>query len=156
LRYSTALFSGLPFAPGLLGHGRLGMHLSLGLLGIHRAARLGAFGLLRSGRLTLHLVARNGDRAARNLEVRFLMARQEKITFGEMRASGASRIIVHCGNYKCGRSVTMYPALWPDNVRLSELEDRFVCTVCGHRGADGSLLSRRAGAPNGRGKTSHF
>jgi hypothetical protein len=30
----------------------------------------------------------------------------------------------------------MYPALWPDNVRLSGLEDRFVCTVCGHRGAD--------------------
>ena len=64
------------------------------------------------------------------------MPLQEKITFGEMRASGASRIIVHCGDYKCGHSVTMYPALWPDNVRLSDLEERFVCTVCGHRGAD--------------------
>ena len=49
------------------------------------------------------------------------MTRQQKITFGEMRASGASRIIVHCGDYKCGHSVTMYPALWPDNVRLSDL-----------------------------------
>jgi hypothetical protein len=38
------------------------------------------------------------------------MPRQEKITFGEMRASGASRIIVHCDDYKCGHSVTMYPA----------------------------------------------
>ena len=28
-----------------------------------------------------------------------------------MRASGASRIIVHCGDYKCGHSVTIYPAL---------------------------------------------
>jgi hypothetical protein len=64
------------------------------------------------------------------------MPRQQKITFGEMRTSGASRIIVHCGDYKCGHSVTMYPALWPDNVRLSDLEERFVCTVCGHRGAD--------------------
>ena len=64
------------------------------------------------------------------------MGRQQKITFGEMRASGAVRIIVHCGDYKCGHSVTMYPALWPDNVRLSDLEDRFVCTACGHRGAD--------------------
>ena len=64
------------------------------------------------------------------------MPLQEKITFGEMRASGASRIIVHCGDYKCGHSVTIHPALWPDNVRLSELEERFVCTVCGHRGAD--------------------
>ena len=64
------------------------------------------------------------------------MPRQEKITFGEMRASGASRIIVHCGDYKCGHSVTMYPALWPDNVRLSDLEERFVCTVCGKRVAE--------------------
>jgi hypothetical protein len=64
------------------------------------------------------------------------MPRQEKITFGAMRASGASRIIVHCGDYKCGHSVTMYPALWPDNVRLSDLEERFVCTVCGHRDTD--------------------
>jgi len=64
------------------------------------------------------------------------MSQQEKITFGEMRASGASRVIVRCGDYKCGHSVTMYPALWPDNVRLSDLGDRFVCTVCGHRGAD--------------------
>jgi hypothetical protein len=58
LRCSTALVSGLAFALGLLGYGRLGMHLSLGLLGIHRAARLGAFGLLRSGRLALHLALR--------------------------------------------------------------------------------------------------
>jgi hypothetical protein len=39
------------------------------------------------------------------------MPPEQKITFGEMRASGASRIIVHCGDYKCGHSVTMYPAL---------------------------------------------
>jgi hypothetical protein len=38
------------------------------------------------------------------------MTRQQKITFGEIRASGASRIIVHCGDYKCGHSVTTYPA----------------------------------------------
>jgi hypothetical protein len=63
------------------------------------------------------------------------MPRQQKITFGEMRASGASRVIVRCGDYKCGHSVTIYPALWPDTVRLSDLEERFVCTVCGRRGA---------------------
>jgi hypothetical protein len=34
------------------------------------------------------------------------------------------------------RSWYKLPALWPDNVRLSDLEERFVCTVCGHRGAD--------------------
>ena len=64
------------------------------------------------------------------------MGQQEKITFGEMRASGATRIIVHCGDYKCGHSVTVYPPLWSDSVRLSDLEERLVCTVCGHRGAD--------------------
>jgi hypothetical protein len=52
-----------------------------------------------------------------------------------MRASGASRIIVHCGDYKCGHSVKMYPALWADNLRLSDLEQRFVYGLR-HRGAD--------------------
>ena len=47
--------SAVALRPWLLGYGRLGMHLSLGLLRIRRAARLGAFGLLRSGRLALHL-----------------------------------------------------------------------------------------------------
>jgi len=75
------------------------------------------------------------------------MGRQQKITFGEMRTSGAARIIVHCGDYKCGHSVTMYPALRPDTVRLSDLEERFVSTVCGHRGADaGRCLSPHAWA----------
>jgi hypothetical protein len=41
------------------------------------------------------------------------MPRPQKLTFGEMRASGASRIIVHCGDYKCGHSVTMYPPYGP-------------------------------------------
>jgi hypothetical protein len=25
---------------------------------------------------------------------------------------------------------------WPDDVRLSDIENRFICTVCGKRGAD--------------------
>ena len=29
----------------------------------------------------------------------------------------------------------MYPALCPDSLRFSDLEQRFVCKVCGHRGA---------------------
>jgi hypothetical protein len=61
---------------------------------------------------------------------------RSEITFGEMREFGASRIIVHCGDYKCGHSITMDPDLWPHNLRLSDLKERFVCTICGHRGAD--------------------
>jgi hypothetical protein len=64
------------------------------------------------------------------------MQQQLKITFGKMRASGAFRINVHCGDPKCDHSVTMYPALWLDRLKLSDLEQRFVCTVCGHGGAD--------------------
>jgi hypothetical protein len=30
----------------------------------------------------------------------------------------------------------MYPALWDDKLRLSDLDERFVCTVCGHRDAN--------------------
>ena len=67
--FIIALFqqSLLPVCPSpfrLHGHRRLGMHLSLALLGIHRVARLGAFGLLRSGRLALHLALRILDEAA--------------------------------------------------------------------------------------------
>jgi hypothetical protein len=58
---------------------------------------------------------------------------------------GASRVTVHCADYKCGHSVTMYRALWPDNVRLSDLEERFVCTVCGPRGADVRPLTNPLG-----------
>ena len=25
---------------------------------------------------------------------------------------------------------------WPDDIRLSDIEDRFICTACGKRGAD--------------------
>jgi len=70
------------------------------------------------------------------------MDQQENITFGEMRASGASRIIVRCGDYKCGHSVTMYPALWPDKLRLSDLEVRFICTVCTVAPMSGRCLSQ--------------
>jgi hypothetical protein len=64
------------------------------------------------------------------------MPRQQKITFGEMRASGASRIIVHCGDYKCNHLVTISADRWADDVRLSDLEPDFVCTACGKRGAE--------------------
>ena len=64
------------------------------------------------------------------------MPRQQKITFGEMRASGASRIIVHCGDYKCNHLVTISADRWADDVRLSDLEPDFVCTACAKRGAE--------------------
>jgi hypothetical protein len=63
-------------------------------------------------------------------------ARQQKITFGEMRAAGIDRILIYCADYKCSHSIEMSADLWPDHVRLSDVEPLFVCKACGKRGAD--------------------
>ena len=63
------------------------------------------------------------------------MTRQQKITFGEMRASDVSRICF-CSDYKRSHSIEMDADQWPDDLRLSDIEDRFVCQACGKRGAD--------------------
>ena len=61
----------------------------------------------------------------------------KQITLGEMRSNdGPRRLIVCCGDYSCAHSVIINAERWPDRVRLSDLEYKFVCEVCGHRGAD--------------------
>jgi hypothetical protein len=62
--------------------------------------------------------------------------RPEKITFGEMRSSGVISILVFCADYKCSHSIAMPADRWPDDIRLSDIEPRFVCKACGKRGAD--------------------
>jgi hypothetical protein len=62
--------------------------------------------------------------------------REQKITLGEMRESGPTRLLVYCGDYKCAHSRVMDVGHWPDDVRLSDLEPKFTCKACGHRGAD--------------------
>jgi hypothetical protein len=64
------------------------------------------------------------------------MPREQKITIGEMRESGPTRLIVYCGDYHCAHSVVIDANRWADDVRLSDLEPLFVCNGCGHRGAD--------------------
>jgi hypothetical protein len=64
------------------------------------------------------------------------MQRQQKITLGEMRESGPTRLIVYCSDYKCAHSVVIDAGRWGDDVRISELEPKFTCRACGHRGAD--------------------
>jgi hypothetical protein len=64
------------------------------------------------------------------------MPRELKITLGEMRSSGPRRLLVYCGDYKCAHSVIINADRWPDEVRLSGLEPKFICQACGHRGAD--------------------
>ena len=64
------------------------------------------------------------------------MIRDQKITFGKMRESGVFRVIVFCRDYRCRHAIRMDPDCWPNHLRLSDIEERFVCQACGKRGAD--------------------
>jgi hypothetical protein len=62
--------------------------------------------------------------------------RPQKITFAELRAEGVHGVLVYCGDYKCCHWKKHSADHWPDHVRLSDIESRFVCQSCGKRGAD--------------------
>jgi hypothetical protein len=64
------------------------------------------------------------------------MKRPDKVTLAEMRSSGVRGALVYCSDYKCSHSIAMSTDRWPDDFRLSDLEDQFVCKMCGKRGAD--------------------
>ena len=64
------------------------------------------------------------------------VTRQTKITFGEMRSSGARGVLVYCSDYKCSHSTAISADQWSNDVRLSDIEPRFICQACGHRDAD--------------------
>ena len=62
--------------------------------------------------------------------------RSVKITFAGVRASGVRGLLVYCSDYRCSHSIAISGDPWPDEMRLSDLEPRFVCSACGKRGAD--------------------
>ena len=64
------------------------------------------------------------------------VTRPQKITFGEMRSTGVRGILIYCADYHCSHLIAISADKWPDDVRLSDLEARFVCRACGKRGAD--------------------
>jgi hypothetical protein len=53
-----------------------------------------------------------------------------------MRASGVRDVLVYCRDHHCSHHIRISADLWPDHLRLSDIEDRFVCQVCGKRGAE--------------------
>jgi hypothetical protein len=55
------------------------------------------------------------------------MARQQKITFGEMRRMGVRGLLIYCSDYKCSHSTAISGDPWPDEVRLSDIELVFTC-----------------------------
>jgi hypothetical protein len=60
----------------------------------------------------------------------------QKITFADMREQGVRGLLVYCADYRCSHSIAINGDRWPDDVRLSDIEPRFICGACGHRGAD--------------------
>jgi hypothetical protein len=53
-----------------------------------------------------------------------------------MRSSGVRGLLVCCADYHCSHHIAISGDRWADEMRLSDLEPRFVCSVCGKRGAD--------------------
>ena len=60
--------------------------------------------------------------------------RPQKISFAQMRNNGVRGLLIYCSDYKCSHLITMSGDGWPDDLRLSDIEHRFVCEVCGKRG----------------------
>ena len=51
-------------------------------------------------------------------------------------ASGVRGSLICCAAYKCSHWIRISADQWSDDERLSDLEEKFTCTVCGRRGAD--------------------
>jgi hypothetical protein len=49
---------------------------------------------------------------------------------------GVRGILIYCADYRCSHSIAINGDGWPDELWLSDIEPRFVCQGCGHRGAD--------------------
>jgi hypothetical protein len=78
----------------------------------------------------------------------------QKITLEQMRAAGVRGLLIYCSDYRCSHHVTISGDRWPGSVRLSDIEPKFICQVCGQRGADvrpnfdWEIEARRAGSLN--------
>ncbi|SPP93182.1 conserved protein of unknown function [Bradyrhizobium vignae] len=75
-------------------------------------------------------------RSSRNYTPTHVDGRPLKITFGEMHEMGVRGVLLYCADYRCSHSLALNADCWPDGMRLSDLEPRFVCVACGRRGAD--------------------
>jgi hypothetical protein len=44
--------------------------------------------------------------------------------------------LIYCADYQCSHWIRVSADPWPDQTRLSDLEDKFTCTACGQHGAE--------------------
>jgi hypothetical protein len=45
-------------------------------------------------------------------------------------------LLACCADCHCSHSVAISGDRWPDDLRLSDIEQHFTCTACGKHGAD--------------------
>ncbi len=57
------------------------------------------------------------------------MTYPQKITFGEMREMGARDVLIYRRDYRCGHRTEANADGWPDDVRLSDIEPRYLSTL---------------------------
>ena len=55
---------------------------------------------------------------------------------GIVTAIGVRGLLVYCSDYRCSQSTRLDAVRWADDIRLSDIEPRFVCAACGRRGAN--------------------
>jgi hypothetical protein len=53
-----------------------------------------------------------------------------------MREMGVRGLLIYCADYRCSHSIAISGDGWPDDARLSDIEQRFTSKGCGKRGAD--------------------
>lgn len=60
-----------------------------------------------------------------------------KITLGDLRSTGVRDLLVFCQDYRCSHNVKLpeYVDRWRDEIRISQLKPRFICTACGMSGS---------------------
>jgi hypothetical protein len=63
-------------------------------------------------------------------------AREQKITFREMRESGVRGVLVYYADHKCSHSIAICADRRPDDLRLSDIEPRFTCQTSATKARD--------------------
>ena len=66
----------------------------------------------------------------------------QKITFGDMRASGVRDVLIYCRGHRCSHHVETNTDGWADDVRLSDIESNFTCTRCSRRGGGAAMFAQ--------------
>jgi len=51
-----------------------------------------------------------------------------------MRASGVRGLLIYCSDFRCSHWTAISGDPWPDEVRLPDIEPRFICQACGSLG----------------------